>query len=105
MVFFLNELLLPHLSSRSPNDAVIAMDNFKFHHSREVQEAIARNKNRLLYLPRYSPQLNPIEQVFSSIKQCLRALKPHPKTTNELKERLTTVISDYQQQDLQNYFS
>ncbi|CAM9622155.1 unnamed protein product, partial [Phaeothamnion confervicola] len=50
---------------------VVIMDNASIHHDRRVRELIERVGAKLLYLPPYAPDLNPIEWVFSLIKQHL----------------------------------
>jgi transposase len=64
-----------------PNDLVI-MDNLATHKVAGVREAIESAGARLLYLPPYSPDFNPIENMWSKIKQLLRSLSP--RTTEEL---------------------
>jgi transposase len=54
-----------------PGDVVI-MDNLGSHRGRAVRQAIRRAGAKLLFLPKYSPDLNPIEQVFSKLKHLLR---------------------------------
>jgi transposase len=54
-----------------PGDVVI-MDNLASHRSKAVRQAIRRAGAKLLFLPKYSPDLNPIEQVFSKLKHLLR---------------------------------
>jgi transposase len=55
-----------------PGDLVI-MDNLGAHKVQGVREAIEAHGARLLYLPPYSPDLNPIEQVFAKLKALLRS--------------------------------
>ena len=55
-----------------PGDLVI-MDNLAAHKVQGVREAIEARGARLLYLPPYSPDLNPIEQVFAKLKALLRS--------------------------------
>lgn len=52
---------------------VVVMDNLAAHKVAGVEEAIAAAGASLLYLPPYSPDLNPIEQVFAKLKAVLRA--------------------------------
>jgi transposase len=59
-------------------DSVIA-DNLSAHTAAGVQEAIAATGARLLSLPPYSPDLNPIEPCWSQIKACLRAAQARPR--------------------------
>jgi transposase len=49
------------------------MDNLPAHKVQGVREAIEGRRARLLYLPPYSPDLNPIEQVFAKLKGLLRS--------------------------------
>jgi transposase len=51
---------------------VVVMDNLKAHHDPAVRAAIEAAGARLLYLPPYSPDFNPIEETFSKVKQSLR---------------------------------
>lgn len=69
-VAFIAQVLLPELR---PGDIVV-MDNLSSHKRAEVGALIAQAGARLLYLPPYSPDLNPIENIFSKIKQRLRSL-------------------------------
>ena len=57
------------------NDLVI-MDNLATHKVQGIREAIETAGARLLYLPPYSPDFNPIENMWSKIKQSLRSLAP-----------------------------
>jgi transposase len=69
-VSFIRHVLLPQLK---PGDIVV-MDNLSSHKRAEVGRMIEHAGAELLYLPPYSPDLNPIEMVFSKIKQRLRTL-------------------------------
>jgi transposase len=55
---------------------VVVMDNLATHKVQGVREAIEAAGARLLYLPPYSPDFNPIENLWSKIKQILRSLSP-----------------------------
>ena len=59
---------------------VVILDNLATHKIRGVREALAAAGARLLYLPPYSPDFNPIEPMWSKIKQILRG---HPPRTDE----------------------
>ena len=58
-----------------PGDVVI-LDNLATHKIRGVREALQAVGARLLYLPPYSPDFNPIENLWSKVKQILRSLAP-----------------------------
>lgn len=67
---FVEQVLVPALR---PGDVVV-MDNLSSHKGACVRELIERVGAEVRYLPPYSPDLNPIEMVFSKIKQLLRTL-------------------------------
>ena len=68
---YLEQVLCPQLQ---PGQVVI-MDNLSAHKVAGVQQLIAATGARLIYLPPYSPDFNPIEQAWSKIKQLLRSAK------------------------------
>jgi transposase len=65
---YVEQVLAPALS---PEDIVV-MDNLAAHKVKGVREAIEARGACLLYLPPYSPDLNPIERVFAKFKALLR---------------------------------
>ncbi len=67
---FVEQVLVPELR---PGDVVI-LDNLSSHKSAKARMLIESRGARLAFLPPYSPDLNPIEMVFSKIKQLLRSL-------------------------------
>ena len=68
---YVRQILGPTLQ---PGDIVI-VDNLRPHHAYAVQAAIQARGASLLFLPAYSPDLSPIENAFSKIKQTLRRLR------------------------------
>ena len=65
---YLEEALAPSL----PSGQVVVMDNLSAHKGGRVRELVEGRGCELLYLPTYSPDLNPIEQAFSKLKGLLR---------------------------------
>lgn len=65
---YLEEVLLPQLWE----GAVVVMDNLSVHKSPKVEELLASKGVRVLYLPPYSPDFNPIEKAWSKLKSFLR---------------------------------
>lgn len=63
------------LSPRLQAGQVVIMDNLRAHKVEGVREKIEATGARLLYLPPYSPDFNPIEQIWSKVKQFLRSVK------------------------------
>ena len=70
-VQYLKETLLPTLR---PGDIVV-MDNMRSHHVKAVREILEAKGMKVLYLPPYSPDLNPIEKMWSKMKAILRCWK------------------------------
>ena len=62
---------LPHLNGNS----VLIMDNMKSHHAKAVRNLLDSSEIRYIYLPPYSPDLNPIEKLWSKVKAFLRKFK------------------------------
>ena len=54
----------------------LVLDNLSSHKSTAAVEAIESEAAKVIYLPPYSPDLNPIENVFSEVKQLIRGLRP-----------------------------
>ena len=55
---------------------VIILDNFRTHHARKVREEAEKLNISLVYLPPYSPDLNPIENVWKSVKRAVSEKSP-----------------------------
>jgi transposase len=68
---YVEQVLVPTLEAGD----VVVLDNLSAHKVPGIQEAVQARGARLLYLPPYSPDLNPIEQAWSKFKQFLRAAK------------------------------
>jgi len=86
---FVAHFLVPTLC---PGDMVI-LDNVRFHHSAQVRQLIERAGARILHLPAYSPDFNPIEECISKIKAYLRSVKARTKRKllNALAKALTQI--------------
>ena len=89
---YLDEALCPKLE---PGDVVV-MDNLSSHKVKGVRERIEARGAKLLYLPPYSPDLNPIEKAWAKLKQLLRAVKARTKEALDLaiSELLPMLTSD-----------
>jgi transposase len=73
---FVEQVLVPELRRGD----VVVMDNLSSHKRQRVRELIEAAGARLVFLPPYSPDLNPIELIFAKVKQLLRSSKREPKT-------------------------
>ena len=78
------------------------MDNLSAHKGRKVRELIERRGCKLLYLPPYSPDFNPIEEAFSKIKGILR--KGEVRTREALVRAMGVAISAVSARDAWGYF-
>ena len=81
---------------------VVVMDNLSSHKAAGVKEAIEAAGCRVLYLPPYSPDLNPIENAFSKIKACLKKLAA--RTVETLGEALQEAVATITQSDAHGFF-
>jgi transposase len=79
---FLQAVLIPELRRRHP-DATVLMDNLSAHKPKAVETALTKAGFKLLYLPRYSPDLSPIEPGWSKLKSVLRTAEARTRETLE----------------------
>lgn len=96
---YIDEVLIPTLR---PGDIVV-MDNLGSHRSIAIRLALKAVGAKLFFLPKYSPDLNPIEMFFSKLKHGLRnaARRTQDALYNALVELLPTVRAD----ECANYFA
>ena len=85
-----------------PGD-IIVMDNLGSHKAAGVRVAIEARGATLLYLPPYSPDLNPIEQVFAKLKSILRSAAA--RTREALWTAIGAALNAFPSHECQNYFA
>jgi len=95
---FVEQVLVPDLR---PGDVVI-MDNLSSHKRPRVRQLIEEAGARLVYLPAYSPDLNPIELIFAKIKQLLRSMAC--RTREALWNAMQAVLNQVTTSDAANCF-
>ncbi len=95
---YVRTFLCPTLT---PGDIVIA-DNLSSHKVAGVREAIVANGATMRYLPPYSPDLNPIEKMFSKLKTLLR--KAAHRTVEALWEEIGKLLETISPSECENYF-
>ena len=78
------------------------MDNLSSHKVAGVKQAIESVGAQVFYLPPYSPDLNPIEQVFSKLKTLLRKFKL--RTMEELWKKLGELCDVFSPNECKNYY-
>ena len=87
-----------------PN-SVLVIDNASIHRVDGIREMVEEHGARLVYLPAYSPDLNPIELAFSSIKAWLRANRDRINTEGEnIYESLWEAVFSVTQEDARGWF-
>ena len=95
---FVEQVLVPELR---PGDVVV-LDNLSSHKRTRTRELVESAGADLLFLPPYSPDLNPIEMVFSKIKQRLRSLAC--RTVEKLWSSMQSVLDEVTATDAANCF-
>jgi len=96
---YIKEFLCPHLTK----DDILIMDNLPVHKVKGVIESIESIGAKVMFLPPYSPDLNPIELLWSKIKACIKKIRPTSKKelTDALKVAFDTITLD----DISGWFS
>jgi transposase len=95
---YVEQVLAPSLA---PGDIVV-MDNLSSHKVAGVRQAIKAAGAFLLYLPPYSPDLNPIELAFAKLKALLR--KAAARSVEDLWRLIAKVLDDFTPQECSNFF-
>ena len=95
---YVEEMLAPSLR---PGQLVV-MDNLTAHKGERVRELVEERGCELLYLPSYSPDLNPIEEAFSKIKGILR--KAEARSREALIEAIGQALDAITSQDAKGFF-
>jgi len=95
---YVNNVLVPTLR---PGDVVI-LDNLSSHKVAGVREAIEAAGASVRYLPPYSPDFNPIENLFAKLKTLLR--KAEERTRDGLWQKIGDLIDVFTPEECKNYF-
>jgi transposase len=95
---YVEQFLVPSLK---PNDIVI-MDNLGSHKGDAIRAIIRAAGARLIFLPPYSPDLNPIEQLFAKLKHLLRKAKE--RSIEAAWQRIGKLLQNFTPEECRNYF-
>lgn len=95
---YVEKVLVPTLR---PGDIVI-MDNLGSHRGKAVRHLIRSAGAKLFFLPKYSPDLNPIEQVFAKLKHLLR--KAAARTIEAVCAAIGQLLGSFSAEECANYF-
>lgn len=96
---YVRQVLCPSLRTGD----IVIMDNLWPHKNESTLALIARAGASVLFLPAYSPDLNPIEKMWSKVKQCLRSAEA--RTREELVEAIGTALSTVTARDAIGWFA
>ena len=96
---YVEKVLVPELR---PGDIVI-MDNLSSHKGQRARQLLEAAGARLLFLPPYSPDFNPIENAFAKLKAMLR--KAAERTVDALWSAIGRIVSTFSPADCANYFA
>lgn len=99
-LWFIREQVAPILNPFPMKHRVVILDNCSIHHSADIAEIIEGECGaRLIFLPPYSPDFNPIEEAFAMIKAALRHAEHHYTGTESLpwlvQEALIDITADH----------
>ena len=82
---------------------IVIMDNLSAHKSQRAEKAIGDRGAWILFLPPYSPDLNPIEMAFAKLKACLRATAA--RTLDALWQAIGQICDLFKPEECRNYFA
>lgn len=95
---YVEQVLVPTLKAGD----IVIMDNLGSHKSKAVRQAIRNVGARLIFLPKYSPDLNPIEKFFSKLKHGLR--KAAARSLDDISDAIATILDTVAPTECKNYF-
>jgi transposase len=95
---YVEQVLVPTLKAGD----IVVIDNLGSHKGKAVRRAIRATGAHLFFLPPYSPDLNPIEQVFAKLKTLLR--KAAERTVEATWKRIGSLLPAFPPQECANYF-
>ena len=93
------EFIKNHLVKKLRSGYTVFMDNVQFHKSEEIRKAIEKVGAKLIFLPPYSPDLSPIENMWSKIKTVIRKLMPRDSAS--FHSALVTAVSELKDEDFE----
>lgn len=97
-VAYITQQLVPTLGSGD----IVILDNLPSHKRVEARRAIEAKGAKLIFLPPYSPDFNPIEQAISKLKRMLRSAKQ--RTIAGLQECFGKLLDHFSENECRNYF-
>ena len=96
---YVEQILVPTLS---PGDIVV-LDNLGSHKGKAARAAVRATGARLIFLPPYSPDLNPVEQVFAKLKHLIR--KAQPRQVEATWRKVGQLLDHFSPAECANYLA
>jgi putative transposase len=96
---YVEQFLVPTLKRHD----IVILDNLGSHKGKAVRAAVKAAGARLLFLPKYSPDLNPIEQLFSKVKTLVR--KAAPRSLDAVSDAIANALAALPNSECANYFT
>jgi transposase len=98
---YVDQALVPTLSRGD----IVIIDNLGSHKGAGVRQAIEASGVKLIYLPPYSPDFNPIEKAFSKLKALLRKAAEAERTVDGLWNRIGELLHAFTPSECANFFA
>ncbi len=96
---YVEKVLVPNLK----DDQIVVMDNLGAHRPKRIRQFIEAKGCELLYLPSYSPDLNPIEEALAKVKHILRKISA--RTKEALIEAMGCALAAVSIEDVRGFFT
>jgi transposase len=96
---YVEEILVPELRAGD----IVVLDNLGSHRAQAIRQAVRAAGAKLAYLPPYSPDLNPIEQVFAKVKHWLRMAQA--RSIEALHEHVAKLVTAIGERECANYLA
>ena len=95
---YIRKVLVPEVAPGT----VVILDNLPRYRNKEAAQALRDHGCWFLYLPPYSPDLNPVEQAYSKLQTYLRSIRS--RTFTEVFEAIGSICNFYDPEERSNYF-
>jgi len=95
---FVKDFLIKNLR----HGQIVFMDNVPFHKSEKVRELIESVGAKLVFLPPYSPDLSPIEKMWSKLKHFIKKFRP--RSVGEFHNALLNAINELKEEDFEEWY-
>lgn len=95
---FIENVLLPQLKQGQ----YVVLDNISFHKQAKIAQLIESRGASIVFLPPYSPDLSPIEKMWSKIKDILKRFKA--RTASEFYKAISTAVHAVNEEDLEGWY-